>query len=158
MGLVAAVRPGLDSRCVVKGSLVKDGCRVRLTDAPGQRLVLDLDRPGAPTGPGGGRCDYLFVADDFQDADWVVPIECKKGALQASQVVRQLRAGAAVAEGLIPSGSDFEFRPIAATGSVRKAQRRKLRESSSFIKCHGKLEPVRRIRCGDRLIDGLSAP
>lgn len=158
MGLVAAVRRRLDSRCVVQGSLVKDGCQVRLTDAPGQRLVLDLDRPGAPTGPGGGRCDYLFVADDFQDADWVAPVECKRGALKASQVVEQLRAGAAVAESLIPSGSDFELRPIAATRSVPKAQRRKLRESSSFIRCHGKREAVRLIKCGDRLIRGLSAP
>ncbi len=158
MGLVDSVRQGLDSTCVAQGSLVKAGCRVSLGGAPDQRLVLDFDRPEAPTGPGGGRCDYLFVADDFRNTDWVAPIECKRGALKTSQVVKQLRAGAAVAEDLIPSGSDFRFRPIAATGSVPKAERQQLKKSRNFIRCHGKLEAVRLIKCGDKLIKGLSSP
>ena len=137
---------------------MKAGCRVLLSGAPERRLVLDFDFPEAPTAPGDSRCDYLFVADDFRNADWVAPVECKRGALRASQVVRQLRAGAAVAEDLVPTASDFEFRPIAATGSVPKAERIKLRKSRNFIRCHGKREAVRLIKCGDPLIKGLSSP
>ena len=158
MGLVAAVGEAIDSGCVAQGRLVKAGCRVSLSGAPRRRLVVDLDHPEAPGRSGDRRCDFLVVADGFRDTDWVAPVECKKGALKASQVVVQLQAGAAVAEDLVPDGSDFALRPIAATGSVPKAERLQLRKSRNFIRCRGKREAVRLIKCGDRLINGLSKP
>jgi hypothetical protein len=117
---------------------------------------LDLDHPDAPARPGGGRCDFLLVAENHKNSNWVAPIECKKGALNASKVVRQLRDGAAVAEDVVPSERDFEFRPIAAVGSVPKSERLELRKPGNLIECRGKREGVRLIKCGDQLVTGLT--
>lgn len=127
-----------------------------LRGAPRRRLVVDFDHPEAPTRASDRRCDFLVVADDFRDSSWIAPIECKKGALDASQVIQQLRAGAAVAEDIVPRGSEFAFRPIAAAGSVPKAQRIQLRKPGNLIACRGKREAVRLIKCGDELVKGLT--
>lgn len=155
-GIVPAVRQRIEPECVVSGRLVKAGCRISLRDAPARRLVLDLDNPEAPTRPGGGRCDFLLVAENFENSNWIAPIECKRGSLDASTVVRQLRNGAAVAEEVVPAERDFEFRPIAAVGSVPKSERLRLRRPDNLIECRGKREGVRLIKCGDRLITGLT--
>lgn len=151
-----AVQQRIEPACVVQGRLVKAGCRIFLRDAPARRVVLDLDHPDAPARPGGGRCDFLLVAENYKDSNWVAPIECKKGALNASKVVRQLRDGAAAAEDVVPSERDFEFRPIAAVGSVPKSERLELRKPGNLIECRGKREGVRLIKCGDQLVTGLT--
>ena len=156
MGIVDAVAERIDPRCIVKGRLVKSGCRVSLGDAETRRLVLDFDQPTAPGDPAKGRCDFLLVASNFEDKDWIAPIECKKGALDASRVVRQLRAGAAVAGTIVPTECDFEFRPIAAIGSVPKAERLRLRRPQNVIECRGRRESVRLIKCGGRLVTALT--
>ena len=46
--IVEAVRDAFDQRTFVKSNLRKAGCRVRMTDVPEPRLIIDLDRPGSP--------------------------------------------------------------------------------------------------------------
>lgn len=151
-----AVQQRIDPACVIHGRLVKAGCRISLRDAPARRLVLDFDKPEAPSRPGGGRCDFLLVAENYKNSNWVAPLECKKGALNASKVVRQLRDGAAIAEDVVPSERDFEFRPIAAVGSVPKLERSRLKKPGNLIECRGKREAVRLIKCGDRFVTRLT--
>ena len=151
-----AVRQRIEPGCAVSGPLRKAGCRVSLQDAPARRLVLDLDKPEAPTRSGGGRCDFLLVAENFKNSDWIAPIECKRGSLDASRVVRQLQDGAGIVEDVVPTDQDFEFRPIAAVGSVPKWERRQLREPGNRIECRGRRESVRLIKCGEKLATGLT--
>ncbi len=155
MGLVESVRGRIDPECLVS-RMRKEGCTVSLKDAPRERLIVDFDKPGGPVGGEGRRCDYLFVADGAQDeAGWVAPLELKKGALRASEVVRQLRAGAEAAERLVPGGLRPAFRPVAAYGSIHKLERTALRERRNLIAFRGRMEAVRLMKCGDRLKKAL---
>ena len=155
MGLVESVRGGIDPECLVS-RMRKEGCAVSLSDAPRERLIVDFDKRGAPVRGDGRKCDYLFVANDTQNgAGWVAPLELKKGALRASEAVRQLRAGAEAAERLVPGGMLVRFRPVAACGSLHKLERAALRENRNRIAFRGQLEPVRLMNCGAMLIKVL---
>ncbi len=150
-GLVGKVRCKVDCRCIVKGKLIKDGCRVVMTGAPTPNLVVDFDKPGAPLMLNEKRCDYLFVAEGNPAPDWVVVLELKGGALDAGQVVEQLRAGALAAEKLVGPKEAVRFRPI-VIGKVTKYERPKLKEN---VKFHKHEEPIRWMSCGGELITKL---
>ncbi len=127
-----------------------------LQHAPRKRLVVDFDKPGAPVGGGGRKCDYLFIADSpAGKSGWIAPLELKRGALRASEVVGQLRAGAAAAERMVPGCMLLRFRPVAAYGSLHKLERAALRENRNKIAFRGRTEAVRLMKCGDRLIKAL---
>ena len=127
-----------------------------LKDAPRERLIVDFDRQDTPVRGNGRKCDYLFIADGGQGgAGWVAPLELKRGALRASDVVAQLRAGAEIADGLVPGGLQPAFRPTVASGSIRKLERNALREPRNRIVFRGQQELVRQIKCGDGLIKAL---
>lgn len=153
-GLVGKVRCKVDCRCIVKGNLKKENCGVVMTGAPTPNLVVDFDKPGAPIAAQATRCDYLLVAEGNPAPDWVVVLELKGGALKVSQVVKQLRAGAAAAEKLVGKNEAVRFRPI-IVGKVSKHTRPKLRKPANKIKFHKHKEPIRWMSCGDKLITKL---
>ena len=154
-GLVARVRGALDPRCIVQSGLSKEGCKVSLAEVPAPRLTVDFDRPGSPLAADEVRCDYLLIAEGEQAHSWVAVLELKRGKLHADQVVRQLRAGASAAERLVSQNEAFRFRPIAASGSRPKFERAKLREAKNMIGFHGRMEFVRLMSCGDKLVTVL---
>ena len=154
-GLVERVRRALDPKCLVKGGLKKKGCKVMMTDAPSPRLIVDFDKPGSPLAANATRCDYLLIAEGEHADGWVVVIELKGGRLDADEIVRQLRAGASAAERFVHQGEAFRFRPVAASGSVPKYERTKLRDKANMIGFHGHEERVRLMHCGDRLAMAL---
>ena len=127
------IKGKLSKDCQVKGGLKKDGCKIIMTDMPQPRLVVDLDKPGSPLGSNDQRCDYFLFAEDKHECRWVVVLELKHGKLRLDKVVRQLRAGASAAKRLVPQDEEFRFRPVAASGSVRKDLRRQLKNNSNMI-------------------------
>ncbi len=153
-GLVQTVRDKLDDQCLT-GRLNKDGCRIPMTGAPDPHLVVDFDKPGSPLGSNQTRCDYLFIAEGNEGSGWVVLLELKKGRLHADEVVRQLKAGARVAERLAPSDNQVRFRPVAVAGNAPKAERNRLKAKKGRIQFHGCAETVRLISCGDALTKAL---
>ena len=133
----------------------KEGCSVSLDGAPVPRLIVDLDKPGSPLGPTVVRCDYLFVADDAT-ADWVSPLEYTRGQFRTSKFVPQLRAGAQAAEQLVPRNAAVNFCPIAVFGGgLHRAEQRRLKQPSNRVRFHGKSEPLRLIKCGEKLTKAL---
>lgn len=155
-GVVKVVRAALDPRCTASRTLRKDGCAVSLKEAPTPRVIVDFDKPGSPQGRSQVRCDYLVVADGNTAFAWVAPLELKKGKLQTSQVVRQLRAGANAAERYVAANKEVRFRPVAAVGKVsKKADREKLRLRANRVRFHHHVEVVRLISCGDALTKAL---
>ncbi len=140
----------------MSGGLSKDGCTVPLTDAPKQRLIVDLDKPESPLNQNQTRCDYLFFANGNGADCWFAPLELKRGSLPASEVVRQLQAGATVAEQLVADNDPVRFRPIVASGSINKHQRNILRYKKSKIHFHNHIEAVRLIKCGTSLSKALT--
>ena len=153
-GVVETVRGKVENTCVISGRLKKEGCSVSLKDAPQPRLIIDFDKPGSPLGKNQTRCDYLFVAEVSSKPGWVVPIELKKGRLDASKAVEQLRAGASAAEQLVPNTVTVNFRPVVASGG-NKAERAELRAERNRVRFHGTAQPVRLIKCGDKLIEAF---
>lgn len=150
--LVASVRDQVARGCVVSRRR-KEGCSVSLQGAPAIRLIIDCDKPGGPLQQNETRCDYLFFGQDSGQADWVVALELKGRAMDASVVIGQLQAGARAAERPVPPDSSVTFRPIVASKGGRKTERRAMREGR--VRFRGVSEPVRMVRCGAQLIDGF---
>ena len=155
-GLVETVRGKVENTCVRSGRLRREGCTVSLQGAPQLRLVIDFDKPGSPLERQQTRCDYLFVAEVPAKSGWLAPLELKRGKLDASEVVGQLRAGARAAEQLVPDTMPVNFRPIAAFGGgITKSERNELRANRNKVRFHGTAESVRLIKCGGKLTQGL---
>ncbi len=144
-----------EKNCLITGGLKKDGCKVKMANAPTPRLVIDFDRPGSPLAKSTTRCDYLLVADGENPHRLVVVLELKRGMLHVDKVVRQLQAGACVAEKLVPQSRTFKFLPIAVVGKLPKYERGKLKDSSAKVKFNGRAEKLRMMRCEQALGDLL---
>lgn len=155
-GLVETVRGKVENTCVKSGGLRKEGCTVSLQGAPRPRLIIDFDKPGFPLERQEIRCDYLFVAEVSAKPAWLALLELKRGKMDASEVVGQLKAGARAAEQLLPNTMPVNFRPIAACGGgMTKSERKELRAKRNKVPFHGTAEAVRLIKCGGKLIQGL---
>ena len=155
-GLVQRVRANVDDSCVVTG-MDKQGCRVSVDGAPSSRLIVDLDEDGSPLGPQDRRCDYLFFADADDGGDgWVATLELKRGRFHSGQFARQLQAGAAAAERIVPGNVAVRFRPVAVYGGgVTKAERLRWQRQPSRVRFRGKHELLRRMTCGQELANQL---
>ena len=129
----------------------KDGCGLDLAGAPNPFLLLDLDEIDNPQhASGSGKCDYEFLGG--RDDASVAPIELKRGAPRASQIVSQLRSGARLAQDFVEHGAEVRFVPIAAYGGqARSIEVRKSRRKQNAIRFRQQTELVRLVRCGGTL-------
>ena len=71
-----------------------------MANIPSERVVLDVDLV-FPTGRADtNQCDFvLFYIDTAQDSLIGVPMELKRGDVNASEAVAQLQEGARIADG-----------------------------------------------------------
>lgn len=156
-GLVNAVckvvHKKFSGKCLTK-TCSRPGCGVSLKDAPSPRLIIDFDKPGSPLGQRDTRCDFLFGAEDNDESGWVAPLELKSGRVDASEVLKQLRAGARVAEEIVPQNAKVNFRPVLAYKGIPKAERTALK---SKVRFRNQTEALRLIKCGSRLTQALLA-
>ena len=125
MTLVRSVRNHLSEECVAS-HIEKGRCSLSLESAPTGRLIVDLDRPGAPIGEHEQRCDYLFFADADDGEDWVAPIELKGGSFRASKVAGQLQSGADAVAELIPGTVIVRVVPVAVGRGIHGEEVRRL--------------------------------
>lgn len=154
---IGSVRGSFDSRCIVT-KCKRSSCALFLDDFPVNRVIVDFDvLPGSPLGPSEKKPDFLVVAASSGNAAWVAPIEIKgsKVKVDVSDAVRQLQAGADIAEKHVTPGraANIVFRPVLTGSSIPKAERSAL--SKSKIRFHGMAEVVRHRRCGRRLVDAF---
>ena len=145
----------LDHRCIVSGKLSKGGCTVSLRNAPAPRLVVDLDKPHSPLRQNQTRCDYLFVANNFEGSGLSVALELKRGGLDVGKALGQLRAGAEVIEQVASSNEQVEFYPVVAYGNMHKAQWTRLKQGK--VQFRGRPKAVRSIKCGAPLLHALGS-
>ena len=89
----------------------RDGCSITLKGVPQPHVLIDMDK--GLVSDNDSKCDYIFVGGS--DNTWVVPLELKRGSVEASDAVKQLRAGAEFAEGIIPKCAKVRFRAIVAS-------------------------------------------
>ena len=139
-GLVETVRREIEDSCIETGPLWRKDCEISLDNAPPSRVVIDFDKPGSPLGRSTARCEYLFVADQDGGGGWVVPMEFKSSRMRVSKVAEQLRAGARVAERLVPKENPISFRPVAVVYEpVNKKQRKDLKDARNAVRYRGAL-------------------
>lgn len=150
MTLVNSVRQKISKRCI-GSKCQRQGCRVTLKGVPKGHIIVDMD---CHIDPNQVRCDFLFVGRlKAANAEWVIPMELKRGQVNASGVMDQLQAGAKAAERLVPQKADVEFQPIVASGRINPEQNRIL--GSKKVVFRGKKFAIRRIECGSSLTTAI---
>ena len=151
---MSALSDGL-RRNVSRGCCVeqckKEGCSVQIPMHFSSYTLVDFDGPHSPVDQNQRRCDYLFAGESIR-GDIVAIIELKEGQAKASDVTKQLRAGAQHSEQLVPRGHDFRFVPVLAHGRpLRIQERREFSKASRRIKLRNRVEIIRVIKCGNNL-------
>lgn len=146
----------IDSGCLVEGCS-RPGCTVGLEGAPGPYRLIDLDHPDSPARASAKRCDYLFIGEADGGAGLhVVPLELKSSGIRIGAVSSQLRAGAKIAERIVPGASSIRFVPVAAHGgNLHRRWFNELARPGNRVPFRGKRYPIRLIRCGEPLSGAL---
>ena len=129
-------------------SHTKEGCRVSMANIPSERVVLDVDL-AFPTGrTDRNQCDYvLFYIDPAQNSLVGVPMELKRGDVNASEIVAQLQDGARIVDNYTPNDVDMNLILVVVHGgSMHRSQRNRLR--TSRIRFRGEDIPINTARCG----------
>lgn len=112
-------------------SYTRKGCRVsmaNLKSKPRNRVVLDVDLAFPTNTAKTNQCDFiLFHIDDAQNCLVGVPMELKRGDVDASLAIAQLQAGARIADNCTPKETEIDLVPILVHGgSLHKIQRNRL--------------------------------
>lgn len=150
-----AVREGTDKRCHVT-ACTEPGCSLSLQKVPEPFLLLNLEHPSAPVARSAPRCDFLFVGIEEDRGEWVVPIELTSGAARVSKFLPQLRAGADIANRILPKDARLKFRPVAAYGGeLRRSERDNFLKQANHVVFRNRATPVKLIRCGSPLTKAL---
>ena len=126
----------------------KEGCRVSMANLPPERVVLDVDLV-FPTGRAGtNQCDFvLFYIDTAQNSLVGVPMELKRGDVDASEAVAQLQEGARIVDGCTPNAVEMNLVLVLVHGgSIHRSQRNRLR--TARITFRGEEFPINTTRCG----------
>ena len=145
------VREKIPRSAIHTSSIRRQGCLLLKTGLPKSKVIVDLDK--IEPGSGDARADFLVVLD--RSGGEIIPIEMKRGAPDAQKVVRQLQAGAQIAEKLVPSDKVSKFRAVLVSGKITKAANDKLKESSCWVRFGDDSYRIRRQKCGKSLNEAL---
>jgi len=144
------IRNEINPRCLTRGKLKKEGCEVKMTNAPTPRFVIDLDKSGAPVAANKVRCDYLMIAVNGNGKGLIAVFELKRGLLRVQKIVEQLRAGADIADELVTNNPkiEIEFQPVAVFGRVNKQAMADLKKPENRITFRKREKTLVSISCG----------
>ena len=153
--VVETVRQKTDSQCHAE-TCREGNCSLLLRGAPEPNVLISLEHTAAPVAVGEPRSDYLFVGSDENGGLWVAPIELNESKADFTKFWRQLRAGAAIADKLLPKNiSVVKFRPIAVHGGIHREEVNKFRNSRNKIPFRGNSVLIKQTRCGSSLTNAL---
>ncbi len=97
-------------------SYTRKGCTVsmaNLRSKPVNRVVLDVDKAYPTDKARSNQCDFiLFHIDDVKNCLIGVPLELKRGDVDASEAVLQLQTGARIADHYTPNTVEIDLVPI----------------------------------------------
>ena len=146
---VEVIRRKADAQSLSQG-ISKDNCALSLENGPSDYVIVDLDEAVSLIGKNDSKCDYL-VATDTGERSFIAPVELTAGRKGASRVVKQLQAGARLAETLLPDGESV-LRPVFAHGRrLHDAETKRFRHRDYWVTFCGRAEPIRLLRCGQSL-------
>ncbi|MXZ11125.1 MAG: hypothetical protein F4Y79_16975 [Gemmatimonadetes bacterium] len=119
-------------------------------------MLISLEHEAAPVADDEPHSDYLFVGCDENGGLWVAPIELTTRKADFSKFAPQLRAGAAIADKLLPKNiPEVKFRPIAVHGGIHREEFNKFRNSRNKIPFRGNSVLIKQTRCGSSLTNAL---
>ena len=154
---VEAVRSRIPEECRRK-KCRGSGCELGLAGLRPERVLISMDCNALGIQEDAAKCDFLFVGEET----WVVPIELKRGSMEARQVARQLRAGAEFAEreiaALDSAPQEIRFRPVAASRGMHPSQREALRRPENHVRFRNVPYEILPASCGDRLAMVMGRP
>ena len=88
----------------------KEGCRVSMANVPTERVVLDVDLAFPTDRAKTNQCDFvLFYIDTAQSGLIGVPMELKRGDVDASEAVAQLQEGARIVDSCTPKDVEMNL-------------------------------------------------
>ena len=121
-------------------------------------MLISLEHEAAPVQAKQAHCDYLFVGgSDGKGGPWVAPVELTASAARVSKFLPQLRAGADIADKLLPQNVQVRFRPVAAYGGeLRRIERDGFLKSANHVVFRRKKVPIKLVRCGSPLTKALT--
>ena len=130
-------------------SYTRNGCRVSLAKIPQARVVLDVDIAFPVDRADTSQCDLvLFYVDARQACLVVVPMELKRGNVDASEVIAQLQGGMRLVERLLPTRVKTRCMPVLVHGRRFPTNQRREWLKISNVNFRGQKYPVNTTRCG----------
>ena len=121
---------------------------------PSPHLIIDMDHSSFGL-ENEIRCDFLFLSCDCaHGANWVAPLELKRGSPNATEMVEQLQAGSRFAQDRVHAEYKARFLPVGVYGGhLHKTERDRLRRAR--ISFRNKNYEIKLIRCGEHLKTAL---
>lgn len=156
MTVVETVRTKTNAQC--HATTCRDGrCSLSLEEVPKPSVLISLEHEAAPVQEEQAHCDYLFVGgSDKKEGPWVAPVELTASAAQVSKFLPQLRAGAEIADKLLPQDVQVRFRPIAAyNGELKRIERDGFLKPANHVVFRRKRVSIKLVRCGSPLTKAL---
>ena len=152
MTVAERVRSQIDPRCVAT-KCARDGCSLSLLGIPRTHLVVDMDSSASPAAQDKSRPDYWFIGTiSASGPEYAAVIELKRGDVDTSDTVKQLNAGAALAQKYILPSDEIRFLPVLIHGRLHPEQMRKLKNPANGILFRGKRVLIRRAKCQGSLL------
>ena len=146
--LIDQIERKLPNGCLTN-KLHKNRCTVKLDGAPATPIKIDMDKCEPLVKKTETRCDYIFIGGG-KDV-FFVPLEVKRTA-DARKIVRQLQAGADIADSrIIPKNKSVQFQPVAACNKFGKQENLILRDKKSKIRFRKQRIRIERLKCGEPL-------
>lgn len=149
----------VDARCVCNSCQDHEGtCSLSMEGLSDKEYVLlTMDGPGSPVSQLATKCDFLFFRHDRSDEQcWGCPVELTAGLSKSStKIINQLRAGALLIDGLVPTEQDIQFVPIVAC-PFRKHRRNEYRKRRNAVSFRSGSYLVHAVECCSRMVDALA--
>lgn len=154
--LVGCIGKEIPSECIVKGCK-RNGCSVSLQGMSPRRLIINMDCQQLGISNRQENCDYIVVGA-FSETDWIVPLELKRGNVEADKVRGQLQEGARFAERkILISDQRVQFRPaVVFKGKIHRSQTQKLKTKKYNVKFQDEYFEIKTVRSGKKLVEELS--
>lgn len=132
--------------CCLLEKVKEKGCSVGLPPKP--RKVLGGSEYQENHQHQGKLCDAIILWRNNKDGASVAVVELKSGGFSAADVIEQLQAGAAVAEGIVVFDGAIAFAPLLFKRTGVHAIERKVL-SRARVRFRGKNHSIQTMNCSD---------
>jgi len=154
--LASYIEKRIPKECQVKRCKRK-GCSVSLQGFSQRRLIINLDCKQLGICSSREICDYIVIGA-LSETEWLVPLELKRGNVEADKVRSQIQEGTKYAEEkLLNNDPKVQFRPVVVfDGKVHRSQTQKLKEKRCRVKFRNKDFEIVLLRSGKQLVEALN--